>query len=224
MSAPLALIAHDLKNGLGSLVAMLARLADEAAAAPHTGAEHAHHAAEAHAQGQELLQQFVQFLTLYGAQQGQLQALCEDEDPGALLQSLLTRWRGRLAREGRAVQVLAEPAVLPPAFWYFDRRLVTLALDAAMHNASRFARGHIWVGVQQAADGLQFTVRDDGPGLGQGETDAHLSTHLSTHMSTHLGQALAQAVAQAHVLQGVAGQAHLHNHPQGGAEFRLTLP
>lgn len=205
MSQHLALIAHDLKNGLGSLEAQLRALAPLSPAA-----------AQAHQQGQALLQQFVQFLTLYGAEQGHMRALCEDESPRDVVLDVARHWRDRLAQEGRALQVRTElPDTLPP-YWYFDRRLVRLALDAAVHNATRFAHSEVRLSADVADQCLCLRVQDDGPGLGHGHTDAQLSTGLGT--------ALAQAVAHAHALRGRHGHVSLVNAPAGGAAFCLTLP
>ncbi len=59
MNAPLALIAHDLKNALGALESQLEGMIDE----PTPVA-----AQRAHMQCAELRRQFVQFLTLYSAE------------------------------------------------------------------------------------------------------------------------------------------------------------
>lgn len=205
MSQHLALIAHDLKNGLGSLEATLQALAPTSSAA-----------AQAHGQAQDLLRQFVQFLTLYGAEQGHMHALCEDESPSQLIMDVAQQWRERLAQEGRALQVHTALADGLPPFWYFDRRLVRLALDAALHNATRFARTAVWLSASVDDERLCLSVRDDGPGLGHGPTDARHGTGLGT--------ALAQAVAQAHVLRGQPGAALLRNAATGGALFSLVLP
>ncbi len=196
MSDVLALIAHDLKNALGGLEAELARLSE----APTPDSARA-----AHLQCQDLRQQFVQFLTLYGAEQGQLRALCEDESPCDVLASLQTRWMGRLQASGSPLKIAVDPpADGTPAFAHFDRRLVYMALDAAVHNASRFARTTITLSVQpharQGHVGLRYLVDDDGPGLGH---------HDDLPTATGLGTSLCHAVALAHRLGALHGHAEL---------------
>jgi K+-sensing histidine kinase KdpD len=215
MSEVLALIAHDLKNALGGLEAELARLSD----APSPDGARA-----AHFQCQDLRQQFVQFLTLYGAEQGQLRALCEDESPGDVLASLQTRWLGRLHASGSPLHIdVALPHPDTPAFAHFDRRLVYMALDAAVHNASRFARARITLSVapqmRQGHTGLRYQVDDDGPGLGH---------HDDLATATGLGSALCHAVAMAHRLGAIHGHSELTSLAEKGqatgCRYSLWLP
>ena len=106
-----------------------------------------------------------------------------------------------------------------PAFWYFERRLVPMALEAAIHNARRFARRFARrdIGLMAVVEGgrLIFRVDDDGPGLGAQDP---------SELSTGLGTQLCQAVAQAHRNRGWQGRVTLANGPAGGARFELRLP
>lgn len=209
MSDALALIAHDLKNALGGLEAELAQLIDEPTPVM---------AQRAHLHCAELRRQFVQFLTLYGARTGGLQALCEDESPQDMLQAVQRLWSVKLQMDGNPIQVVIRPTRPEdvPAFWYLDHRLVQLALDAAIHNAVRFARARVEISVAQADGWLVWTVHDDGPGLGSEDPgQAH---------ATGLGTALAEAVASAHVHRGRTGRVHLGRHPGHGTTFTMALP
>lgn len=206
MSQALALIAHDLKNALGGLEAELERLTQQPCA---EGARLAHtHCAD-------LRQQFVQFLTLYGAEDGSLRALCEDESPLDMLNTLRTQWTLKFERTGSKLQIDVDNDRVPP-FWHYDRRLVLLALDAAIHNASRFAQQCITLGASVEGGWLKWTVCDDGPGLG--------SPDLQGQHSTGLGTALARAVASCHQLQTRVGHIHLGPRPGGGTCFCMQLP
>lgn len=195
MSAAAALVVHDLKNELGALEAGLAQLAlrPEAAAAD-----------TAHRQCQRLRQRLVMYLTLYGG--GELRAHCDDEAPAELITSLA-------ARHGARVQV--HDANAPP-FWYYDRRLVAMALDAALHNALRYARSRVELGVRAEGGQLVFSVDDDGPGL----NPANPANPANEH-STGLGTALCDAVAKAH--RGTVHLVNRENGSEGGARFELRL-
>ena len=206
MSQALALIAHDLKNALGGLEAELEGLTQ------HPNAEGAR-LAQVHCA--ELRQQFVQFLTLYGAEDGTLRALCEDESPMDMLNTLCSQWARKFERVGSHLTIEVDPNEIPP-FWHYDRRLVQLALDAAIHNASRFARQRITLGAHSEDGWLTWAVCDDGPGLGS--PDAH------AEHSTGLGTALARAVASCHQLQTRVGHLHMGPRPGGGTCFNLRLP
>lgn len=198
MSAP-ALVVHDLKNELGALETALQQLAlqPEAAAAD-----------AAHRQCRMLRQRLVMYLAAYGAE-GELRAVCDDESPVDLLAAAARR---HAPPDGR-IQLRAEAGADAPPFWYFDRRLVGMALDAALHNALRFARSRITLGVRVDAGRLVFSVDDDGPGLqAGGAADSH---------ATGLGTTLCRAVAHAH---GVAeGGVRLVTRAEGGARFELYL-
>jgi signal transduction histidine kinase len=200
-----ALIVHDLKNALGGLEGDLAALAE---APTPTGAR------QAHVRCAELRRQFVQFLTLYGGN-ASLKALCEDESPIELLSAI-----ARSARQGdqpgpEVPAITLAPDMQPPAFWYFDRRLVQLALDAAVHNALRYARRHVVLRAREEAGQLVMVVDDDGAGLG--------ATTPAPH-STGLGTDLCRAVADAHHCGDQRGRIHFTTSPMGGCRFELWLP
>ena len=214
MSQALALIAHDLKNALGGLEAQLQAMAQADGPDPRTASE------QALWQCQTLREEFVQFLTLYAAESGELRPLCEDESPTDFLQHIARQWQGRLQQQGRPLQVQVAAAPDAPPFWYFDRRLVRVALDAALHNAARFASQCIVLGCHTAQGRLVLTVQDDGPGLGQ----APLQPDASPENNTGLGTTLCQAVAQAHCSGDVCGHIELQSPPQGGTCFALHLP
>lgn len=210
MSAALALIAHDLKNALGVLEAELELMAE--APSPEMARQALQHCGD-------LRREFIQFLTLYGAQTQGLRAMCEDESPLDLLTSLQRAWRIRLERSGVCMDIDIDPTCTPPSFWYFDRRLVQLALDAAIHNATRFARSRITLSAfKEQSHGmawLVWQVHDDGPGLGTSTDSQH---------ATGLGTSLCEAVAQVHGLGQQMGRVSLQNHPTEGTVFEMRLP
>jgi signal transduction histidine kinase len=210
MSAALALIAHDLKNALGGLESELGLMAD--APTPEQARNALLHCGD-------LRREFIQFLTLYGAETDGLRALCEDESPLELLESLQRAWQVRLERSGARISVELTDSLSAPSHWYFDRRLVQLALDAAIHNATRFARCKVTLSAQtlpsEEGPWLSWQIRDDGPGLGSDPGCLH---------ATGLGTALCEQVAWAHTLSGRQGQVRLTDHSDGGAVFEMRLP
>ena len=195
-----ALIVHDLKNGLGALEAQLQALGRQA---PGGEAD----LAWQHCVG--LRQRFIQFLALYGVD-GHMRAHCADEAPLDLLQ-LIARHQAPLLPRLR-IELDATGA---PPYWYFDRRLVRLALEAALHNAGRFAQHRVTLSARQQDGRLVFCVDDDGPGLQAPDPD--------DPQATGLGTALCESVARAHDLPGRAGQVRLFNRDKGGARFELWL-
>lgn len=207
MSEALALIAHDLKNALGGLESELAQLIDEPTPVL---------AQRAHIHCTDLRRQFIQFLTLYGAEHDGLRVMSEDECPHDLLEALTRIWYLKLQAEDSPIRVELVPHPDTPPFWYFDRRLVQLALDAAIHNAIRFANREVKVQVRAVDGWLVWTVHDDGAGLG--------STDPGRHHATGLGTALAEAVAHAHHHGQRVGHTSLTSTPGQGTVFTLALP
>lgn len=203
----LALVVHDLKNALGHLEAQLEQLGRQLTP------EAAH---QAHAHCAELRNRFVQYLTLYG-RDGPLQARLEDESPLAVLEHLrrdATRWRDAAAGADIALEVIDDGAA--PAFCFIDEHLVRLALDAALHNALRFARSRVTMHARAEGRGVCFVIDDDGPGLDAAQT--------MQPRSTGLGTALCEAVARAHHVADCTGSVRLSNRSGGGARFELILP
>ena len=213
----MALAVHDLKNALGQLEAQLGQLAT---GSPDPLAQ------QSHAQCVALRQRLVGFLTLYREDHG-LTAHRTDESPHDLLQGLLARHvTPASAQPVLTLQVLAadDPAALPPGAepawcWMLDRHLVQLAMEAALHNACRYARGTVQLSAHVRDDRLVLRMDDDGPGPRTGSQAADLD---NPH-GTGLGLALCDAVAQAHGRPGATGSAGLTQRPGGGGRFELVL-
>ena len=200
-----ALAVHDLKNALGFLEGQLVAME----AAPT-----AHQARSARAHCEQLRRELVAFLTLY-RDEG-LCAQVADESPYAFLNSLV-RTRELLGSTNDRVTLNVNSQAIGPAFWYFDARLVRLALDAAVHNALRFARANVVLQAARRGDWLVLSVSDDGPGLSA-------TVNAQDAWSTGLGTALCRAVAKAHRNGDREGEVRLFDSAQGGACFELVLP
>lgn len=204
--APLAAaVVHDVKNRLvllGAELAALERLPLEAEAAAHVR--------RAREQSARLTQRLVAYLTVQAASERHgLRAVPQPEVPAALLEAL----RSDAAGLRPNLQIVLEAEGAPPV-WLFDRHLVGLALDSALHNALRFAASRITLGCRIEGQHLCFSVHDDGPGV-QCEPGA---------ASTGLGRWLCEEIARSHKNHGRLGRSTLRNHADGGAVFELFLP
>ncbi|NUU00436.1 sensor histidine kinase [Herbaspirillum robiniae] len=196
-----AIIIHDIKNSLGVLEGELRRLSDDVPRAQ-----------QAHVTCLALQEKLIAFLTLYKADSQGLRAQVDAVSPLDFLDSLLREHA--VGRNGSSIEVKVDETNMP-LIGFFDEHLVALALEAALQNASRFARTRIELGCHKNPDGgVIFTVRDDGPGIGTHEEKP----------STGLGMDLCNAIATAHNKENQQGEARLSNHPDGGALFELCLP
>ena len=201
-----ALAVHDLKNALGHLEAELLRLERN----PETQA-----ARTARQHCVQLRQRFMHFLLLYGVE-SEVKPHAQDESPLGLLAQLVEQ----SAYYGARVPTEVVQEELAPPFWFFDLRLVRLAMDAALDNAWRFAQTRVELSARVTEGYLVLTVEDDGPGL----QNPHLHPSATSDWSTGLGCQLGAAVARAHEHAGRFGRAELMNRHQGGARFELWLP
>lgn len=204
-----ALAVHDLKNALGSLEGeLLALEADPSEAKARAARRHC----------VQLRQRFVAFLTLYRAADD-LRAMVSDEAPQEFIAGIA---RHAEPEPGATARLACGPGAASPAFWYFDPRLVRLAIDAALHNALRFARREVVIDSAEHDGWLVISIDDDGPGLGP--EGGALEADDGADWSTGLGTELCRAVARAHRNGDREGRVTLANRPQGGARFELWLP
>jgi K+-sensing histidine kinase KdpD len=199
-----AIIVHDIKNALSILEGELQRLTDGLGDAADRA-----QAGRAHVICLNLQDKLVGFLTLYKASSQGLAAQIEAISPEDFVNELIDS-----SSIAKPDVTLARSQESMPAVAFFDENLVTLALEAALQNAIRFARSRIEIGCAQRDGMLVFSVRDDGPGVGTKEKTA----------STGLGMHLCNVIAAAHLKDGSSGVAVLGNHPDGGALFELRLP
>ena len=201
MNAELAaIIVHDIKNALGVLEGQL-RMLTQDSTDPRTG--------QAHTTCLSLQEKLIGFLTLYKASTQGLKAHIEPLSPRDFLRSLLRQQSTHQA--GLKIHINEDDM---PVLAFFDEYLVSLALEAALQNATRFARTQIELSCCKHDTGVFFAVRDDGPGIGAQESKP----------STGLGMYLCNAIAEAHIKGAQHGKARLSNHPTGGALFELILP
>jgi K+-sensing histidine kinase KdpD len=202
--ALVATVVHDLKNALTSLTSSTEDIAGRS-----IGSELEFETSRLHATTVALSQRLVGFLTLYRSGQAGLSAQLRDNTPEDFLREVAEG----LVRPPASVAVKTISCEDGALFWFFDDYLARLALEAALHNALRFARSEVILACAVRSGFLVFSVADDGPGLGaDGEP------------STGLGTALCQAIAQAHTNGERAGKVVLRNRPEGGALFELWLP
>lgn len=195
-----AIIVHDIKNALAVLEGELRDMA---------GAPTAERAAHAHRNCLALQEKLIGFLTLYKASTHGLAARIEAVSPEDFLDALLRQTSARKPGLAVTVDTRALPVVA-----FFDENLVSLALEAALQNAARFARSQVHIGCRKDGDLLLFTVHDDGPGINAKEEA----------VSTGLGMDLCKAIAEAHCRADMKGTVVLRDHPEGGAVFELRLP
>lgn len=196
-----AVIVHDLKNSLGVLEGELQDM---------TMNPTREQAVLAHETCAALRDKLIGFLTLYKAESQGLTARIEALNPEDFLSALINNF----VTDKTDLNISVDTQNMP-TLAFFDEHLVGLALEAALQNATRFARSNIRVScVKDSAGDVVFSIRDDGAGLGTKEATS----------STGLGMELCKAIAQAHSKGEKKGGVSLRNNSEGGAVFELRLP
>ena len=199
-----ATVIHDLKNELAVLTGSLATMTRNA-----SGTALESEVRRSRAIADRLSKNLVSFLTIYRAEQHGLPVCCSDHNHGDFLHDLV---KGQpLPANSPSVRVATNESVAP--FWFFDAYLVQLAMEAALHNALRFARSAIDMSARTRDGFLVMVVEDDGPGPGAAGAP-----------STGLGTALCSAIAEAHRNGDRRGKVTLGTRPAGGAIFEMWLP
>jgi two-component system sensor histidine kinase KdpD len=106
-----------------------------------------------------------------------------------------------------------------------DSRLLAQALGNVLHNASFYApeSTEIDLGVFIHKSSLELRVRDHGPGLPPDEK-AHIFEKFYRGSGARAGgTGLGLAISRG-LLRAMKGDIGVRNHPEGGAEFILTVP
>ncbi|GHF34185.1 hypothetical protein GCM10017781_08760 [Deinococcus metalli] len=213
-------IAHDLRTPLSVLRSEIEAMQD--------GVQPADDAALSRLHGEVLLlARLVTDLRLLSlAEGGALSLTLQPVDAGALLGALADTYARRAGEAGVTLTLHTEPGVAVQA----DPDRLRQTLQNVLDNALRYAApGAVELSARAAGPVVQLTVRDHGPGFAPDalsraferfyRADASRTRDPQGRASSGLGLAIARALTEA---QG--GTLEARNHPEGGAEFTVTLP
>jgi two-component system sensor histidine kinase KdpD len=123
--------------------------------------------------------------------------------------------------DARAVTV----SPLPDKLVHTDAALFSQALANVLHNAAFHTPAGGGIEIAAAHTGEQFavTVRDHGPGLPPGGEHRVFDKFYRGTGARPGGTGLGLAISQG-LLRALRGGISARNHPEGGAEFTLTVP
>lgn len=206
----LATAVHEVKNMMGELSLNLGEYYRR-----HPDAE----VARMHALSRILQDRLVQILILQNQGGDQLRINTEAIHPEELLEEVAADARLMLPA-GMAFELDSGVSDVP--FWFIDRYLVSQVLMNALHNAFKFANSRVVLGCREEADGLLFTIQDDGAGYPDqpGFRPEALPQELKggeSRKGTGLGLRFNERIAAAH-----GGRISCSN--DAGACFALWLP
>ena len=206
-----ALLAHEIRNPLGSLELFAGLLAEA-----NLEGESQHWIEHVQAGLRTLSATVNNVLHLHNTPQPE----CSPIDSGEVL-DWAYEFLLPLARQARvSLQTLNG---LRGVFVHADRhRLEQVLLNLAL-NAFRFMPGGGWLSIKGAdlgADGIEITVRDTGPGIAPDDLPRIFEAGFSTRPgSSGLGLAVCQRILAQH-----GGAIGVESRPGEGATFRLRLP
>ena len=131
---------------------------------------------------------------------------------------------------GSAKEIVASLDASPdlPPFATFDPCLVRRVIDNLLSNAVKYSKrgSHVCLAVERNADGLIFSIQDEGQGIPASEVpnifrEFHKSSVRPTEgeLSTGLGLAIAKKFVERH-----GGKISVVSEPGKGSRFWFSLP
>lgn len=172
----------------------------------------------------ELLSRLITDLrTLSLAEAGQLSLERQDANVAALLRSVAATFAPRAESKGLRLEINA-----PEAVWLrVDAERLHQVIANLLENALRHTdHGFVQLSLESSISSISLRVRDTGAGI-PSEALNHVferfyraeGSRSRASGGSGLGLAVSQAIVTMH-----GGQIAVRNHPDGGAEFTVTLP
>jgi K+-sensing histidine kinase KdpD len=139
---------------------------------------------------------------------------------GDVLDSATTQLRRELSSHTLEISGASELPLIK-----IDSRLLAQALSNVLHNASLHAPAGTPIEIRStiANQVLEMRVRDHGPGIPQGLEEKLFGKFYRAPGSLAGGTGLGLAIASG-LMRAMGGDIIARSHPDGGAEFILTLP
>jgi two-component system, OmpR family, sensor kinase len=207
---------HELRTPL----AMLTTEVELALDRPRTPAEMRGAMISVGEEAERLVRLAEDLLALSRADRGLLPIQPSRTDVADLLIELRNRFRQRVERHGRTIEVDADEPVMLSA----DPVRLEQAVGNLVENALRHGQGPIELSLQITTDTVELHVRDRGPGFEDGFVEDAFERfsrgdEARARGGSGLGLAIVRAIAEAH-----DGHAEARNRPQGGADVSISLP
>jgi signal transduction histidine kinase len=214
----LAIVSHDLKNPLNTIlmtVALLTKAADDPEVLPRTVGRIQRAAVR-------MLRLIGDLLDFASIQAGRLAIKRDLQEPGPILQEALANFE-ILAQE-KQLGLTAEIGPSLPKV-YCDRDRLLQVLSNLLGNATKVTSegGHVVLRVEDRVHEVLFSVLDDGPGISKEDTkhlfERYWRSGEAQYKGTGLGLAIAQGIVLAH-----GGRIWAESDLGRGARFFFTVP
>lgn len=213
----LAVVAHDLRNPLGTIVMGVEWLADRL---PEDDRE-ARAAVEGIVRSAQRIDRLIQdLLDATQLERGSLTMSPGPLDPAEIVEEAIAA--ARPLAGGRALVVDVSPS-LPPV--WADRHRILQVLSNLLGNALKFTPpvSRVVVAAERRGDQVLFRVTDNGPGIAPAQIphvfDRFWRGSPPDRRGVGLGLAIVKGIVEAH-----AGRVWVESQPGAGATFLFTLP
>jgi signal transduction histidine kinase len=219
----IALVSHDLRTPLTSIIGYVELALDEEGGAPLD--EERRHYIEVVARSSDRLLRLVDDLLLAARlQSGRFVLSLDEADLEAVAAEALDEMHARAERKGVSLFLACDG----PVHIDCDRRRLLQLLDNLVSNAVKFTPegGRVVVRVERTLAGAAIDVIDTGVGIGAGEEERIFGRFYRSASAigdqvpgTGLGLFIARAIAERH-----GGSLVARRREGGGSIFRLELP
>jgi signal transduction histidine kinase len=219
----IALVSHDLRTPLTSIIGYVELALDEDGSAPLD--EERRRYLEVVARSSDRLLRLVDDLLLAARlQSGRFILTTEDAELEAIAAGALDEMHARAERKGVSLFLSCDGPVRVEC----DRRRVLQLLDNLVGNAVKFTPegGRVELHIERTLEGAAIEVRDTGTGIQPGEEERIFDRFYRSPSAvsdqvpgTGLGLFIARAIAERH-----GGTLVAQHRSGGGSTFRLELP
>lgn len=214
----LAVVSHDLRGPLNNIELAMGLLQENVSSQQRALAIASVHRAIARAD--RLISDLLDVARLSG---GAIELVVEPVDPAHVVETAVFDVQPATQQQNQQVRVEISNDVGPIRA---DRNRVIQVLDNLLRNAIKYGPrgGEINVQVRRRGDAVEFSIRDQGPGL-NAETQAHVfdwfwrAKDRKSASGSGLGLAIAHGLVRSH-----GGQIGVDSTPGQGARFFFTIP
>ncbi len=217
----LAVVSHDLKNPVATILMTARALVKSGAPAEKDGglAQAAGRIDRAAVRMQRLIEDLLDFASM---EAGRFAIAREPEDAASMIDETLANYEAVARGKRQRLTKTIEPG-LPMVHADRDRILQVLSNLTANATKATPEGGHVTLRVEARGRDVLFSVSDDGPGISDNDA-AHLFERYwrsgsAPYKGTGLGLAIARGIVAAH-----GGRIWAESELGGGAEFLFTIP
>jgi PAS domain S-box-containing protein len=218
----LAVVSHDLRTPLTTILMSAARLNDLLEHTPGIAAGLARPLVLIQRAARTMKRLIDDLLDFAAIETGRLRIDTAPEEPARVVQEVVSSFQ-QMADAGRLVLFGDAAPGLPPI--QADRERIEQVLSNVVSNALKVtpAGGTVAVRARRAGKFVQFSVTDTGPGLPRDQLQVIFERYWrgegGGYQGVGLGLAIAKGIVEAH-----GGTIHAESEPGAGATFRFTVP